>query len=114
MKPSTIIRKMAFSKHRAKFFLKCGLQEFPCASLAALMLDIYLDGGKTMLIDLHYDGRNERGELVKMGLATIEPTGQRGTNHRILNCIVLTRKGMRVAKNAVEKLEEIMRRIETK
>ena len=47
-----------------------------------------------------------------MGMATIEPTDQRGTNYKILKRIVLTCKGMAVAKNAVEKIEKIMSRIQ--
>ena len=104
---------MASSKHRIKFFLKCGLQDFPCASLAALMIDIYCDGGEKMLVDLHYDGRNERGGLVKMGLATIEKTDKRGTNYRPLHKIVLTPKGVSVSKNAVHQIEKIMTKIQT-
>jgi len=112
MKPSTIIRKIALSKHREAVFIKCGLTDFTTSSLAALMIDIYLDGGSTMLVDLHYDGRNERGDLVKKGMAKIEPTDQRGTNYKILHRIVLTPKGMAIAKKAVEKISEIMNRIQ--
>jgi len=112
MKPSTIIRKMACSKHREKFFIQCGLTDFTTSSLAALMIDIYQDGGSTMLVDLHYDGRNERGELVKKGMAIIEATDRRGTNYKILNRIVLTPKGMAIAQNAVEKIEQIMNKIQ--
>ena len=111
MKPSTIIRKLALSKHREKFFHKVGLHEFPMASLAALMIDIYSEGGKTMLKDLHYDGRNERGKLVTMGMATIEKTDQRGTNYKILHRIVLTKKGTAISRDAVEKIEGIMNKI---
>jgi len=112
MKPSTLIRKLACSRHRDTVLQKCGMQDFPTSSLAALLIDIYLDGGKTLLIDLHYDGRKLRGVLVKMGMATIQATAQKGTNHKILNVIILTPKGMAIAENAVAKIEKILTKIQ--
>jgi len=111
MKPSTLIRSVACSKHRATVLAKCGLADFEHSSLAALLLDIYADGGKALLKDCHYDGRNEKGRLVKMGMAIIRDTPEVGLNHRILREILLTPKGINTARNAVEQIEKIITRM---
>jgi len=111
MKPSQVIRRLAWTKHREAIFAKCGLQDFTTCSLAALMIDIYLDGSNTLLVNCHYDGRNERGHLVKMGMAKIVKTDQRGTNYKILNAIILTPKGIAIAKKAVEQIDKIMNKV---
>jgi hypothetical protein len=113
MTASDVIRKLALSRHREKCFAKWGLQDFSTSAIAAILTDIYLDGGKTMLIDLHYDGRKLRHVLVQMGMATIKPTDKKGTNHKILNEIILTPKGMAIAENAVAKIEKTMNKIQT-
>ena len=112
MTASDVIRKLASSKHRNAAFAKWGLQDFPTSGIAAILTDIYLNGGKTMLIDLHYDGRKLRHVLVQMGMATIEPTDKKGTNHKILNQIILTPKGMAIAENAVAKIEKTISKIQ--
>jgi hypothetical protein len=88
------------------------LQDFPTSGIAAILTDIYSDGGKTMLIDLNHEWRSLRHVLVQMGMATIEPTDKKGTNHKILNEIILTPKGMAIAKNAVAKIEKTLKRIQ--
>jgi len=45
-------------------------------------------------------------------MAKIIKTDQRGTNYKILNAIVLTPKGIAIAKKAVEEIEKIMNKIE--
>jgi len=112
MTASDVIRKLACSKHRDAAFAAWGLQDFPTSAIAAILTDIYLNGGRTMLIDLHYDGRKLRHVLVQMGMATIAPTDKKGTNHKILSEIILTPKGMAIAENAVAKIEKTMNKIQ--
>jgi len=114
MKPSTMIRSLVCSKHRPAVFAKCGLSEFEHSASAALLIEIYLDGGSTLLKDCHYDGRNEKLKLCTMGMAIIRDTNEIGLNHRVLREIVLTPRGMETAKNAVEVLEKISYNIQRK